>query len=89
MALQTTVMSLLKTGEKYNAVHIWWNLPNFVINFLTLENLQSPNLVENLWFVETDQVMDNHIRGPDVLKNHFIRNLITRLGADKIDFHGA
>ena len=60
------------------------NLPNFVINFLTLENLQSPNLVENLWFVETDQVMDNHIRGPDVLKNHNISDLRDWRVADKI-----
>ena len=70
MALQTTVMSLLmKTvvvvrEEKYM---IRYSLPHFIIHFLRLEDLQGSHLVQDLRLVEAHQVVDYHVRGPDVL----------------------
>ena len=48
------------------------NVPHFVIDFLVLEDLQSPNLVENLWLVKADQVVDYNVWSPNVLKNNEI-----------------
>ena len=52
----------------YFAINITVNSPNFVINPPIFINLESPDLVENFWFVEADQVMDYNIRGPEKLE---------------------
>ena len=49
----------------------WWILlPYFVVDLLILEYFQSSHLIENLRFVEANQIMDNDIRRPNVLKMH-------------------
>ena len=44
-------------------------LPDFVVNFLVLEDLKSTDLIENFRLIEADKIVDDHIGGPNVLKN--------------------
>ena len=49
-----------------------YSLPYFIIHFLRLEDLQGSNLVEDLRLVEAHQVVDDHVRGPDMLKSVYV-----------------
>ena len=44
------------------------NIPDFIIHHFVIEDFQSCNLVENLWFAELDKIMDDDIWHPQKLK---------------------
>jgi len=41
--------------------------PDFVVDPFVLEDLKCSNLIEDFRLVELDQVMDDHVRGPNML----------------------
>ena len=43
-------------------------LPNFIVDHFVFKYFQRCDLIENLWLAELHQVVDYHIRDPQILK---------------------
>ena len=54
-------------------------LPDFVVEFLGLLHLEGGHLVEHFRLVEADQVVDDDVRGPEVV-DHVPANVDLTLG---------